>query len=116
MNVPTNRPAVPQSVIDNLDDQEMAKLHLVVDTLGATAVGEFEPDYARNQEPSILEAADAVLQDEPGSSWRAVDLREHLRPDDGRGAPSLLLRADGAGCLYEGKRNALFGPYESGKT
>jgi hypothetical protein len=66
---------------------------------------------------TAIAEADAVLaDDERPSSWRALDLREHLEPDDGRDAPSLLLRTDGRGLLYRGKRNEAHGPYESGKS
>jgi hypothetical protein len=63
----------------------------------------------------ILEEADEVLAEDAQSSWRAIDLRNHLfgRIVD---EPSVLVRDDAKALFYGGKRNALFGAYESGKT
>jgi hypothetical protein len=65
---------------------------------------------------AVAEADAALVEDDRPSSWRAVDLRQHLEADDGRDAPSLLVRTDGRGLLYRGKRNEAHGPYESGKS
>jgi hypothetical protein len=69
------------------------------------------------QRQTVLEEADAVLADDHdgSSTWRALDLREHLLGqlvDE----PSVLVRDDKKALFYGGKRNALFGAYESGKT
>ena len=64
MNVPTNRPTFPQSVIDILNAEEMTALGNVLDLFPGspaepTLVGEFVPD-----EPSILKAADEALAED----------------------------------------------------
>ena len=63
---------------------------------------------------TLLEEADEVLDDKV-SSWRAVDLRDVVLGsllDE----PSILIRDDDKALFYGGKRNAIFGAYESGKT
>jgi hypothetical protein len=66
---------------------------------------------------SVLRAADAALREaDTTSTWRAVDLRDHLLPDGGGTAPTLLRRSDGLALFYAGKRNEIHGPFESGKT
>lgn len=117
MNVPTNRPTVPQSVVDNLTGGELAKLHLVVDTLGTTKVSEFQPD---NPSLSIVEEADAALAEdrraeEASRSWRYLDLTSVLAGTISIEPPSLLRRRDGLGLFYAGCRNELHGDGEQGK-
>lgn len=68
------------------------------------------------QQRTLLQEADEVLAEDTGScSWRAVNLRDHLfgRIVD---EPSILVRDDQKALFYGGKRNAIFGAYESGKT
>ncbi len=115
MNVPTSRP--------HLTPEENAALDRVVEGLGPNVVvGPFQPyekEGARGEEPGVLEAADEVLREERAegrSSWRSIDLRDVMGPDDGRDAPTLLLSSDGTYFLYAGKRNELHGPPESGKS
>ena len=112
---------------------EQAALDNVVRWFPGTTVGSPEPHTSESRrhyqdmlaeqtqlavlaERSLLEEADAVLRDDDdGSSWRAIDLRDHIfgKVTD---EPSVLVRDDGRALFYGGKRNALFGAYESGKT
>jgi hypothetical protein len=70
------------------------------------------------ESPSVIEQADEALRIESdrSSTWRAVDIREHLAEDDAADAPNLLPRTDGLCLVYERKRNEFHGPYESGKS
>jgi hypothetical protein len=93
-----------------LTEGEQAAFDRVLATFPDATVLPFEPK-------TVLEVADeALTEDERRSSWRAVELRDHLHPADERDAPALLRRSDGVGLLYIGKRNEVHGPYESGKS
>jgi hypothetical protein len=100
--------------------EERQALDRVLAALPGRTVGAFQP-YAEPESGrgELLQEADEVLDEliaEARSSWRSVDLREHMGPDDGRDAPTLLTRTDGLALLYAGKRNELHGEYESRKT
>jgi hypothetical protein len=103
-----------------VEEREAKAFRRVITTLGATLDGEFQPwgpDSPRPTKLSILREADeALAEDNRPSSWRAIDLREHLHPAGELDAPALLRRTDGIGLLYVGKRNEFHGPYESGKS
>jgi hypothetical protein len=106
--IPTSRP--------QLNDDEAEALGRVLLTFPGTKVGKCEPP---EKELSVLEAADEVIREERAegrSSWRSIDLAEFMGIDDGRDAPTLLLRSDDLAFYYAGKRNELHGPPESGKS
>jgi hypothetical protein len=105
--------AAPGSYPNIGTPEEADALGRLLELFPGSIVGEFEP----NPRQSLLAEADAVLdEDDRSSTWSPINLREHLHPGDGHDAPSLLLRTDGQGCFYEGKRNELHGAFDSGKT
>jgi hypothetical protein len=111
---------VNRAIAAQYSSDEREALDRVLVAFPGTTIGEFEPkDPSEPESVALLQEALEVLDEaiaESRSSWRSVDLREHLLPDDGSDAPELLRRSDGVGLLYGGKRNELHGPYESGKT
>lgn len=52
----------------------------------------------------------------PGTSWRPVDLDDALTGTLERPKATILRRSDGAGLMYPGRFNMLFGASESAKT
>jgi hypothetical protein len=72
---------------------------------------------AEEAKPTILGEADqALAEDTQRSTWRAIDLRDHLDPDQDEDGPTLLVRTDGVACIYQGRRNELHGSFETGKS
>jgi hypothetical protein len=72
---------------------------------------------AEEAKPTILGEADqALAEDTQRSTWRAIDLRDHLDADQDEDGPTLLVRTDGVPCIYQGRRNELHGSFETGKS
>jgi len=83
-----------------------------------------EPEVTRlSEDYGLGEAVTSTLPpevrnpiEERVTSWAAVDLEPYLAGEVKMPAPSLLIRTDGHGLMYQGRVNSLFGQSESAKS
>jgi hypothetical protein len=113
VNVPRNQ-GIPDSVAENLNDEEMASLGRVLDMFPNSTVGEFQPDPEAEQpveRGTLLAEADEALAD--------LDTGLHLEPlDFAKVLANGILEADYLDFPYvpAAVRIWVFGPAESSKT